>query len=480
MSQFDAPESVVAEVVAAALAEDFGLLGDITSIACIREDQTAHPALFVAREEGVLAGTALVDETYRQVDGELTVTWHVNDGDPVEAGVELGGGQRIAAIDSRRRERRPQLSVSLLGRRVADSSVRGAPLAGRPESSILARRCPACAACSAPRCVPAVASTTETRFATAVLIKDNHLAALASRRPSSEPVSRWPVRTIEVECETLEQVGEACDAGVDVVMLDNMTPEEVEKAVALVDGRAKTEVSGTITPDTVGLPTPRPASTSSPSARSPTRCVCSTSDWTSNDTSMLLTIDAGNTQTVVGLFRDRDLLDTWRIATVADRTSDELALMIQQFLGFHGFSFALARHRGGRRRESIRRATDHRRVDLLRCAARHRRAAADDRALLRLSRARPRAGRAHRHAHPLRQPEGGRTRPHRQRGRRLRPLRRPDDHRRLRHGDDRRSDQRGGRIPRRRHLSRRRDRHGRVVRARGRIASSRASGARST
>ncbi len=55
---------------------------------------------------------------------------------------------------------------------------------------------------------------------------------------------------------------------------------------------------------------------------------------------MLLTIDAGNTQTVVGLFRGHDLVDHWRIATVADRTSDELMLMIQQFLGFHGFSFA--------------------------------------------------------------------------------------------------------------------------------------------
>src|SRR5437868_12576954 len=56
---------------------------------------------------------------------------------------------------------------------------------------------------------------------------------------------------------------------------------------------------------------------------------------------MLLTIDAGNTQTVVGLFRDSQLVDHWRIATDADRTSDELALMVQQFLGFHGFSFAL-------------------------------------------------------------------------------------------------------------------------------------------
>ncbi len=54
---------------------------------------------------------------------------------------------------------------------------------------------------------------------------------------------------------------------------------------------------------------------------------------------MLLAVDVGNTQTVIGLFRGAELEDHWRIATVADRTSDELALLIQQFLGFHGFSF---------------------------------------------------------------------------------------------------------------------------------------------
>ena len=52
---------------------------------------------------------------------------------------------------------------------------------------------------------------------------------------------------------------------------------------------------------------------------------------------MLLAIDTGNTQMVIGLFDGTDLADHWRIATVADRTADELALMIQQFLGFHGF-----------------------------------------------------------------------------------------------------------------------------------------------
>ncbi|HEV3450602.1 MAG TPA: type III pantothenate kinase [Acidimicrobiia bacterium] len=53
---------------------------------------------------------------------------------------------------------------------------------------------------------------------------------------------------------------------------------------------------------------------------------------------MLLTIDAGNTQTVIGLFKGNELTDHWRIGTVVERTADELALMVQQFLGFHGFS----------------------------------------------------------------------------------------------------------------------------------------------
>jgi len=89
MSDFDPPGSIVAEVVAVALAEDIGLLGDLTTTACIREDQTTS-ALFVAREEGVLAGTALVEETFRQIDDRVEVHWQLRDGDAVEVGAEIG------------------------------------------------------------------------------------------------------------------------------------------------------------------------------------------------------------------------------------------------------------------------------------------------------------------------------------------------------------------------------------------------------
>jgi nicotinate-nucleotide pyrophosphorylase (carboxylating) len=250
MTTFDAPESVVAEVVAAALAEDFGLLGDITSIACIREDETAT-ARFVAREEGVLAGTALVDETYRQVDGELSVTWRLDDGDAVDVGTELGevsgslrsilGGERVAlnflshlsgvASLTRRYVRAARGKARILDTRKTLPGLRGVQRAAVRAGGGFNHR---------------------DSLATAVLIKDNHLAALGIEKAVERGRSRWPMRIIEVECDTLAQVGDACDAGVDVVMLDNMTPEEVVKAVALVDGRAKTEVSGTITPDTVG------------------------------------------------------------------------------------------------------------------------------------------------------------------------------------------------------------------------------------
>src|SRR5581483_1736295 len=64
---------------------------------------------------------------------------------------------------------------------------------------------------------------------------------------------RWPNRVIEVECDTLDQVAEACDARPDMVLVDNMTPDDVRKAVALLTGIAKVEVSGGVSLETVGV-----------------------------------------------------------------------------------------------------------------------------------------------------------------------------------------------------------------------------------
>ena len=145
---------------------------------------------------------------------------------------------------------------------------------------------------------------------------------------------------------------------------------------------------------------------------------------------MLLAVDAGNTDTVIGLYdlsvtepqaADDGLIDHWRIATHAERTADEHAVMFQGFL-------AAKRRNGLDDIEGIVISSGVPRV-----MANLRNMA--DRYLGRVGR-RARARHPHRRAHPHRPPPGGRRRPHRQRRGRLRPLRRPDDHGRLRHGDD--------------------------------------------
>jgi nicotinate-nucleotide pyrophosphorylase (carboxylating) len=248
--RFDPPASVVAEVVAAALAEDIGLLGDITSIACILEDETASAA-FVARDEGVVAGTALVDEVYRQIDADIDVRWHLNDGDAVEPGSVIGEvvgplqpvltGERVAlnflchcsgiATMTRRYVRATRGKAHILDTRKTLPGLRGVQRAAVRAGGGFNHR---------------------DSLSTAVLIKDNHLAALGLTRAVERARARWPMRIVEVECDTLEQVEEAGDAGVDVVLVDNMSPDDVRKAVEILDGRAKVEVSGGVTLDSVG------------------------------------------------------------------------------------------------------------------------------------------------------------------------------------------------------------------------------------
>ena len=128
-------------------------------------------------------------------------------------------------------------------------------------------------------------------------------------------------------------------------MLDNMTPDEVRDCVAIVRGGGAAsplvEVSGGITLENVAAYAAAGADLISDEldhavgARTRHR----PRPGTRVTPPMLLCIDTGNTQTVIGLFDGAELADHWRIASVVERTADELALMIQQFLGFHGFSF---------------------------------------------------------------------------------------------------------------------------------------------
>src|SRR5262245_26317139 len=87
--EFDPPGPEVRRAVARALEEDLGIIGDITSTCVVVEDSFVT-AEFVAREDGVLAGTACATETYGQLDPSVTVEWHQCDGEPLMAGQAFG------------------------------------------------------------------------------------------------------------------------------------------------------------------------------------------------------------------------------------------------------------------------------------------------------------------------------------------------------------------------------------------------------
>ena len=88
-----------------------------------------------------------------------------------------------------------------------------------------------------------------------VLLKDNHIGAAGSITRAIESAKAYApfVRKIEVEVETLEQVKEAADAGADIIMLDNMTAEQMKEAVKIIDGRAETECSGNVTKEKIEM-----------------------------------------------------------------------------------------------------------------------------------------------------------------------------------------------------------------------------------
>lgn len=250
MTMFDPPGPMLTELAARALTEDLGVLGDITSLACISEDQTAVAA-FLAREEGVLAGTAVVTEVYRQVDPLLVVEWSVRDGESVEVGMELGRVQgSLRSILTGERVALNLLShcsgVASLTRRY----VRAAR--GKARVRDTRKTLPGLRALQKAAVRAGGGFNHRDSLSDAVLIKDNHLAAIGLTRAVERARARWPARVVEVECDSLEQVKEARDAGVDLVLLDNMDPATVADAVQLLGGAAKTEVSGRISLDSVG------------------------------------------------------------------------------------------------------------------------------------------------------------------------------------------------------------------------------------
>jgi nicotinate-nucleotide pyrophosphorylase (carboxylating) len=253
MSDADPALGPLREVVAAALYEDFGVLGDLTSQAIIPEHArgTGH---FVARQEGVLAGTLAAAEVYRQLDPDVTVTWRLQDGDALAAGTEFGrvSGRLRAVLGGER----TALNILCHLSGVATTTRQFVQAAGGRVRILDTRKTlPGLRALEKAAVRAGGGHNHRGSLSDALLVKDNHLIGLGIDKAVQAASDRWPGRTVEVECERIEQVAEAVKAGAGIVMLDNMTPAQVKKCVELVRRSDRpgvlVEVSGRVTLETV-------------------------------------------------------------------------------------------------------------------------------------------------------------------------------------------------------------------------------------
>jgi nicotinate-nucleotide pyrophosphorylase (carboxylating) len=243
------PSASVAEVVARALAEDLLPMGDLT--AALIDENAAGDAALVARERGVLAGAACVEETYRQLGGAVKVSWRVGEGGAFGAGDVLG-------------ELCGPLATVLTGERTALNFLRhlsGVASLTRQFVSVARGRItvldtrkttPGLRALEKAAVRAGGGRNHRASLSDAVLIKDNHLGGISIEEAVSRAKRMWPGRMVEVECDRIDQVRIAVGAGATMVLLDNMSPDDVRACVREVAGRCLVEVSGNITLDNVG------------------------------------------------------------------------------------------------------------------------------------------------------------------------------------------------------------------------------------
>ena len=245
------PTIIIEPLVRAALAEDLGRAGDITTDSIVPAEARAETVL-VAREPGVVAGLDLAALAFRLVDPSLAIRVERPDGS------RLSRGDEIATIAGPARgiltAERVALNflTHLSGVASATASVVDALRGQRTRVTCTRKTLPGLRALQ--KYAVRVGGGSNHRFGLddAVLIKDNHIAVAGGIRPALERARAavGHLVKIEIEVDTLAQLDEALSVGVDAVLLDNMSADELRRAVAMVGGRAITEASGRITPAT--------------------------------------------------------------------------------------------------------------------------------------------------------------------------------------------------------------------------------------
>jgi nicotinate-nucleotide pyrophosphorylase (carboxylating) len=245
----------IAAAVRTALAEDVGP-GDVTTLATVPESLTAAAAM-VAREPLTLAGLAFAEETFHQLSPATVIERTASDGQKVERdGIilkVLGTARALLTAE------RVALNFvqRLSGIATLTAKYAGA-IEGMPARVLDTRKTtPGWRRFEKYAVTCGGGHNHRIGLFDLVLIKDNHLAALRGEQPNAiaAAVQRarrlHPDLRVEVEADTLDQVEQAIAAGADILLLDNMAPPLLRKAVEMVAGRAKTEASGGVNLDTV-------------------------------------------------------------------------------------------------------------------------------------------------------------------------------------------------------------------------------------
>lgn len=225
---------------------------DITTNAVMPEKKQGEVEL-LCKEDGIIAGLPVFARTFALLDPETEVEFFVSDGDRVSS------KQRLAVV-------RGDIRVLLSGERTALNYLQrmsGIATYTRQIVDLLKG--------SKTRLLDTRKTTPNMRIfekyavkvgggfnhrynlSDGILLKDNHIAAAGGVRQAVEMARDYApfVRKIEIETESLSMVEEAVEAGADIIMLDNMTPETMKEAIHLIDGRATTECSGNVTRENI-------------------------------------------------------------------------------------------------------------------------------------------------------------------------------------------------------------------------------------
>jgi nicotinate-nucleotide pyrophosphorylase (carboxylating) len=248
IDQNDLRNAIVANV-SAALAEDVAS-GDIN--AALIAEQSQARARVISREAAVICGVDWVNEVFHQLDPDVMLTWHVQDGDTVAANdtlVDISGNARSLLTGERAALNFLQLLSATATR--ADHFV--AILEGSGVNLLDTRKTiPGLRLAQKYAVTCGGGQSHRMGLYDAFLIKENHIAACGGIEAAVEAAHELaPGKMVEVETENLEELEQALFAGADVIMLDNFSLSDTRTAVAAAKGKAKLEASGNVNADTL-------------------------------------------------------------------------------------------------------------------------------------------------------------------------------------------------------------------------------------